>query len=84
MQISIDIDVKSIIALIADITINFVRSKMDKKFNENEKENEITLDFNRNLLPNIAIDFDGDQKMIESNQQSITKPLNVNPNHSTN
>ncbi len=82
MQISIDIDVKSIIALIADITINFVRSKMDKKFNENDTQNEISLDFNRNLLPNLAIDFDGDQKMIESNQKSITQPLNDNPNHS--
>eukprot|EP01084_Bolivina_argentea_P144027 252798_1 len=73
MQIRINLNVKSLIAFIANLTLNYINTKMTQKSIQQEADKENTLNYNESLLPNIAISLNDSMDIDESNNNSKLK-----------
>eukprot|EP01084_Bolivina_argentea_P144028 252799_1 len=84
MQIRINLNVKSLIVFIANLTLNYINTKMTQKAIHQETDTENTLNYNQNLLPNIAISLNNSMDIDESKNDSKSKESKQLKNESQN
>eukprot|EP01084_Bolivina_argentea_P215826 366507_1 len=70
MRIRIDLNVNSLITLAANLALNYINSKINQINMQEEKDNNNSFNYNKNLLPNIAISLNNSIKDNDSTHES--------------
>ncbi len=75
MHLRINLNINTLIAVVAKLAINYINTKMNPKEVPNTRN--ISPNYNQNLLPNISINMNESKMDIDSKQNS---PMNSNHN----